>query len=163
MPSGNFDEPIAPTPPQDVPPLPFRSPADYYCAPLTEVRPIFPKWVPLGCGSASAVILILLFSAGSLLTGPRLARLMDFVLGTSLGELRGMYAANITAAQKQHFEAEVKRMREGLRSDKLSAQNIQPFLRAMQTAIADKKVTADELEKLTKTAHDATAKGKRSG
>ncbi|HEY3056228.1 MAG TPA: hypothetical protein VGK31_09895 [Thermoanaerobaculia bacterium] len=163
MPSGNFDEPIAPTPPQDVPALPFRSPADYYCAPLTEVRPIFPKWVPIGCGSASAVILVLLFAGGAMLTGPRLARFMDFVLGTSLGELRGMYAPTITATQKQRFDAEVKRMREGLRTDKVSAQNIQPFLRAMQAAIADKKVTSDELEKLTKTAHDATVKGKRSG
>ena len=37
-------------------PLPFHRPADYYAAPLSEVRPIFPRWVPFGCGSASLVI-----------------------------------------------------------------------------------------------------------
>ncbi|HEY3053452.1 MAG TPA: hypothetical protein VGK04_08705 [Thermoanaerobaculia bacterium] len=165
MPSGNFDEPIAPTPPPDVPPLLVHFPSDYYCAPLAEVRPIFPKWVPIGCGSASVVILVLLFAGGALLTGARLARFMDFVLGTSLGELRGMYAREITPSQKQQFDAQVKQMREGLRSDTISAQNIQPFLRAMQSAIADKKVTPEELERLMKAAHDATVKGKgkRSG
>ena len=62
---------------------------------------------------------------------------------------------------KQAFEAEVKQMRAALRADRISMQNIQPFLKAMQAAIADKKVTTEEIERLTKSAHDATAKGKR--
>jgi hypothetical protein len=61
--------------------------------------------VPIGCGSASVVILILLFAGGAMLTGARLARFMDFVLGTT-----------ITATQKQRFDAEVKRMGERPRS-----------------------------------------------
>ncbi len=163
MPSGNLDEPVTAAPPSHVPPHAFRFPADYYCAPLTEVRPIFPRWVPIGCGSASAVILVLLFAGGALLTGPRLAQFMDFILGTSLGEVRGMFAPNISAAQKQAFETEVKQMRAALRADRISMQNIQPFLKAMQASIADKKVTSEELERLTKSAHEATAKGKKGG
>ena len=94
------------------------------------------------------------------MTGPRLALLMDFVVGSSLGELKGMYAPDVTPQQKAAFDAEVKQLRDGLRSDKVSLQNFQPFLKQMQTVIADKKVTAEEVTRLTKTAHDATLKGK---
>jgi hypothetical protein len=135
-------------------------PAEYYTAPVTDVRPLFPKWVPIGCGTASAVILVLLFAGGAIVNGPRLAQMMDYILGTSLGELKGMYAKEITEQQKSQFDAEVNRLRDGLRNDKVSVQNLQPFLKAMQTAISDKKVTPDELDRLTQTAHDAVAKGK---
>ncbi len=160
MPSGNLDEPVTTTAPHGTPPRTFRLPADYYTAPLSEVRPLFPKWVPLGCGTASAVILVLLFAGGAVVTGPRLAQLMDYIVGTSLGELKGMYAKDVTAQQKAQFDAEVNRLREGLRNDKVSVQNLQPFLKMMQSAISDKKVTADELEHLTRSAHEAAVKGK---
>ena len=29
-----------------------RLPADYYASPVSEVTPLFPRWVPLGCGIA---------------------------------------------------------------------------------------------------------------
>jgi len=155
MPSGNFDEPVTPAPPPALPHPQFLFPSDYYCAPLTDVRPIFSRRVPIGCRSASAVILVLLLAGGAALTGPRLVRLMDFVLGMSLGETRGMFAPNVTPAQKMNFETEVKRMREALRRDQISTKTIQPFLKAMQSAIADKKVTPEELERLTRSAHEA--------
>lgn len=166
MPSGNFDEPVTASPGPDIPPRGFRFPAAYYTAPLSEVRPLFPKWVPIGCGTASAVMLVLLFAGGALMTGSRLAQVMDFVLGTSLGELRAMYAADITAANKQRFDSEVKGLRDGLRNDRVSVQNLQPFLKAMNTAMADKKVTPGELDRLAASAREAVTKrpaGKSSG
>ena len=164
MPSGNLDESVtSPGPQGTVPvgtsPRSYRLPAEYYTAPVADVRPLFPKWVPIGCGTVSAVILVILFVGGAIVSGPRLAQMMDFVVGTSLGELKGMYTKDVSAQQKAQFDAEVNRLREGLRSDKVSVQNLQPFLKAMQSAISDKSVTPDELAKLTKAAHDATAKG----
>ena len=97
-----------------------------------------------------------------MLTGSRLAQLMDYVIGASLGELKGMYAPGVTAQQKARFDAEVKQLREGLRNDRVSLQNLQPFFRMMQTAIADKNVTPDEVDRLTKTAHEATTRGKKT-
>lgn len=161
MPSGNFGDPVVPTssgPPSETP---FRFPAEYYCAPLSEVKPIFPRWVPFGCGSASAVILVLMFVAGALFSGPRFGELMDFVIGTSIGELRGMYARDVTAAEKQRFDSEVERMREALRNGRIPVKNLQPFMKEMQSAIFDKSVTAEEVERLTKAAHDAQGTGKR--
>ena len=155
MPSGNLDEPVTAAAPPTDSPRAFRFPSAYYSAPLSEVRPIFPKWVPYGCGTASAVLLLLLFGGGALLTGHRLSSFMDLFLGTSLGEVKGMYTPDITPAEKQRFDDEVKQMREALRADKVSVSELRPFLKAMQSAIADKKVTADELDQLTKAAGEA--------
>lgn len=160
MPSGNLDESVTVAVPHGTPPRSFRLPADYYTAPWSDVRPLFPRWVPVGCGTAAAVILVLLFAGGAIVSGPRLAQLMDYILGTSLGELKGMYAADVTPGQKNQFDAEVNRLRDGLRSDKVSLQNLQPFLKTMESAIADKKVTAAEMETLTKSAREAVSKGK---
>ncbi|MBK5258954.1 MAG: hypothetical protein JJE51_05120 [Thermoanaerobaculia bacterium] len=149
MPTGNFDDPAtanaAPTETKHS----LRLPADYYTAPLSEVRPVFPKWVPWGCGTAAAIFLGILFAGGALLNGPRLGQVIDFVMGTTLGELRPMIAADVTPQLKQQFEDEVKRMREGLRNGQVVVQNVQPFLKAMQKAVSDEKVTAAELGELT--------------
>ena len=159
MPSGNLDEPVTASSPHAEPPRTFRLPADYYSTPPADVRPLFPKWVPLGCGTASAVLLVLLFAGGAILTGPRLAQFMDYVVGSSLGEVKGMYAKDVTADQKARFDTEVKQLRENLRSGKVSMQNFQPFLKLMQTVMGDKKVTHEEVDRLTKAAHEATLKG----
>lgn len=159
MPSGNLDEPVTTSSPNAEPPRAFRLPADYYSTPPSEVRPLFPKWVPLGCGTASAVVLVLLFAGGAIVTGPRLAQFMDFVVGSSLGELKGMYAKDVTAGDKARFDGEVKQLREKLRAGKVSMQNFQPFLKLMQSVIVDKKVSHEEVDRLTKAAHEATLKG----
>lgn len=105
------------------------------------------------------MLLVLLFASGALLTGSRLAQFMDYVVGSSLGELKGMYAPDVTAIDKAHFDAEVKQLRERLRSGKVSMQNFQPFLKLMQTAVSDKKVNHEEVDRLTKAAHEASLKG----
>ena len=152
MTSGNFAEPQRP----------FRFPADYYGAPLSEVTPIFPRWVPYGCGTVSAVILLLLFAAGAMLTGPRLRDFMDFVIGTTLGEVRSIYASDVTKDAKDRFESEVERMRTALRDGKMPVSNLPPFMRSMQSSIADKRVTADEVQRMTKVAHEAQEVKRRS-
>lgn len=155
MPTGNFDEPVTSLPRQAVPHKRFRFPAEYYSAPLSEVKPVFPQWVPWGCGGVAALFLLLLFAGGSMLTGSRLNALVDLTLGMSIGEVKGIYGGDVTAAQKTAFDAEVTAMRRNLRESKISVQNVQPFLKAMQKAVADEKVSGPEVEELTKLARDA--------
>ncbi len=163
MPTGNFDEPLtAPPAPPPVPKRSFRLPSDYYRAPLSEVRPVFPKWAPYGCGSAAGVFLILLFAAGALVSGERFASLLDLMLGTTMGELRGMMAKDIPAVQKAQFENEVKTMREKLRNGEVSITRVQPFLKEMQKSVRDEKVTSEELKALTQVAHDAAKPVRKS-
>lgn len=160
MASGNFDEPLLPPPSAPPPPVPtrsFRLPAQYYSAPLTDVRPIFPRWVPMGCGIASAVFLLLLFIAGAVASGAGFGRVFDLVIGATLGELRPMMAADVQKSSRDHFESEVSRMREGLREGRVPITRVQPFLKSMQTAITDKTVTEQELDQLTRAATEATA------
>ena len=155
MPTGNFDAIPSAAPPNDSPARRFRLPSDYYSAPLSEVRPVFPRWVPYGCGIAAAIAIIALFATGAMLTGPRLAQGLDFVIGMSLGDLRGMFQG-VSTEQKDAFEREVKAMRDGLNANRVPASAVQPFLQAMQKAIADKKVTPEEVEQLTKAARAAS-------
>jgi hypothetical protein len=155
MPTGNFDATPSAAPPNDSPTRRFRLPSDYYSAPLSEVRPVFPRWVPYGCGIGAAVAIIALFATGAILTGPRLAQGLDFVIGMSLGDLRGMFQG-VSTEQKDAFEREVKAMRDGLNANRVPVAAVQPFLQAMQKAITDKKVTPEEVEQLTKAARDAS-------
>ena len=133
----------------------FRWPADYYSAPLSEVRPIFPRWVPFGCGLAAAAFFLLLIGAGALLSGERVRGLFDLMIGMTLGQMKPMYQPDVTDAQKAAFETEVEKMREGLRAEKVPVANVQPFFQALQKAVGDEKVTADELAELTETAKKA--------
>ena len=160
MPTGNFvDTDLPAVPPPVAPVRTSRWPCDYYSAPLSDVRPFFPRWVPYGCGGAAALFVVLLLIAGALLSGERIKGLLDFVIGTTLGEMKSMYAADIPPAQKAEFDTEVKRMRESLREGKIGVQKVQPFFQAMQKVIADDKVDAGELRTLTDTARKAGVPG----
>ncbi len=155
MPTGNFEATPSEPPPADSPRRRFRLPADYYSTPLSEVRPIFPRWVPYGCGIAAAVFTVVLFATGAILTGPRLAQGVDFVIGMSLGDVRGMFQG-VSTEQNDAFEREVKAMRDGLTAKRVPVSAVQPFLQSMQKAISDKKVTPEEVEQLTRAAREAS-------
>lgn len=163
MTTGNFTG-IGPseTPtPQRVPDRSFRWPADYYAAPLSEVRPVFPRWVPYGCGAAAVAFFLLLIGAGIALSGERLKGFLDLMIGMTLGQMKPMYQSDITAEQKAAFDREVEAMREKLRNSQISVQHVQPFFQQMQKAVGDEKVTSEELEKLTETAKKAAEAKKK--
>jgi hypothetical protein len=126
----------------------LRLPADYYSAPLSEVRPLFPRWVPLGCGSASLALVLLLFGGGYWIQGGGLERLVSFFLGTMQDELAGMYAKDVPDGEKQALDAAMKSFREDIRTDRVPLTKLQPVMDVVQAAIADKRVTRDEVAKL---------------
>ena len=155
MPTGNFGEQAdSSTQPVDVT-RPRRWPADYYAAPLSEVRPVLPKWVPWGCGGAAILTLVVMVAAGALLTGSRLNALVDLALGMSLGEMKGMYTAGVTEQQKVSLDAEITQMREALQAGRISVKDVQPFMQALQRAVRDNEVTPAEADELTAAARAA--------
>ena len=155
MPTGNFGEHAdSTTQPVDVT-RPRRWPSDYYSAPLSEVRPIVPKWVPWGCGGAAILVLLIMFATGALLTGSRLSAAIDLLLGMSVGEMKGMYTSEVSDQQKAALDAEITRMREALQAGRISVQEVQPFLQTMQRAVGDDEVTPAEAEELTRAARAA--------
>jgi hypothetical protein len=87
--------------------------------------------------------------------------LIDFTVGMSLGELRSQIVADVPAGQKKAFEAEVERMRENLRNEKVSVTALQPFLEQMRSVSSDRKVTAGELTRLQASAQKINSAAKR--
>lgn len=134
--------------------LPFRRPADYYAAPLSEVRPIFPRWVPLGCGALSLAAVIALFAAGAIAGSGKGGSLFATLFGAMSDEIHGMFAKDVTPVQKAAFEVEMKSLRKNLGDGKISIDQLQPLLNAIRDASADSSVSAGEAERLTRAARD---------
>jgi hypothetical protein len=137
----------------------FVWPADYYSS--DSPRAVFPRGLVYGCGGAALLVLILLGVAGIFLSAGGFADLIDFTVGMSLGELRSQITKDVTAGQKTAFEAEVERMRENLRNEKVSVTALQPFLEQMRSVASDRKITPEELTRLQASAHKINAGAKR--
>jgi DNA-binding protein H-NS len=108
-----------------------------------------PRWVSFGCGAASLVVLLIVFLGGAWLSSGGFSQFLDFAFGMSLGEMRGMYAAEVTDAQKKALESEVETMRAAVRSRELAPANLQTVLQTMQKAMGDDKLTPQEVTTIT--------------
>jgi len=144
-------------PPPEPRPLPFRRPADYYAAPLSELRPLFARWVPFGCGTASLVVMVVLFAAGAWAGSGRGGSIFATLFGTMQDEIHDMFTKDVMAAQKAAFDSEMNALRANLGNGKVSIDRLQPLLRSIRDASIDSKVTPAEAAQLTKAAHDVNA------
>jgi|SRR6185436_6574779 len=121
-------------------------PCDYYSSASPER--VLPAWAPYGCGAAAVLILILVFAGGAFLSRGGFAQAMDLVFGMTMGEMRGMYTAEVTPAQKKALEEEIETMRRLLREEKISVQSLQPVLKTIQKGTGDQKLSAHEVESI---------------
>jgi hypothetical protein len=130
----------------------FSRPADYYSTPESRLRPLFPRWVPVGCGWASLVFVIVLFAAGAL--APRSGSVLDMLFGKIEDDLAGHFAKDVTPAQKASFAAEMRTMRNAARNGKLKLDRTQTFLRLATELDADETIDHAEADKLIAATHD---------
>ena len=133
----------------------FVWPAEYYSGPSPVA--VLPRGVTFGCGAASVVALLLVFAGGAFMASGGLVQLMDLTLGMSMADLRGMFASDVTGAQKKELEDSIEQMRAGLRNGKVAVTDLQPVLELMRKGIADKKLSAAEVEGLAAAARKAAA------
>lgn len=135
-------------------------PADYYSS--ATPAPVLPRWAPFGCGAASVLVLIVVFAGGAFLAGGGFTDFMDLVFGMTMGEMRGMYAAEVTDAQKRDLEREIETLREHLRNERIAAGALDPVLQAMRRATSDEKLAPAEVDKIVSAARkvNATAKAR---
>ena len=134
--------------------LPFRRPADYYSSPVGEARPLFPRWVPYGCGTASIILLLMVFALGAAFSSGALGELLEVMFATMQGEIDKMFTPDVNAAQKAAFDAEMKKMRDSIRTNRLTLDRMQPLLRTMREVASDERVTPAEAEQLTREMHE---------
>jgi len=133
--------------------LPFRRPADYYSSPPGEKRPLFPHWVPFGCGAAAIALLLIVFLGGVFVAHGGMGQLFDMMFGSMQGEIDHMFTKDVTPAQKQAFDSEMKTMRGAVRENRLPVDRLQPLLRDFRDAVSDEHVTPAEAQKLTNEMH----------
>jgi hypothetical protein len=143
------------TPSEVVPQQRSRWPADYYST--ATPKPVLPQWATFGCGAAAVVVLVIVFAGGAFLGGDGLSQFMDFALGMSLGEMRGMYTTEVSKAQRETLDRELETMRAGLRDKKIAVKDIQPVLQTLQKSVRDEKMTPAEVDQLTAAVRKATA------
>lgn len=125
----------------------FVLPADYYST-ATPDR-VLPRWATFGCGAAAFAFLLVIFLGSILISTDSLSGFFDLMIGTSVAELKGQYAADIPPTIRDSFDKEITRMRENLRGGRVSVTALQPFLQTMQQISSDRRVTAPELERAT--------------
>ncbi len=133
----------------------FAWPAEYYSGPSPVA--VLPRGLTFGCGAAALVALLLVFAGGAFMASGGLVQLMDLTLGMSMGDLRGMYASDVTAAQKKELEDSIEQLRGGLRDGKVSVAQLQPVLETMRNGIIDRKLTPAEVQTLSAAARKASA------
>jgi hypothetical protein len=150
----NFTEPppVAPAPEPAADPLPFRRPADYYSTPGSDLRPLFPKWLPAGCGWASLVFIVLLFVAGSL--APKSGSALEWLFGKIQTDMTPHFTKNVTPAQKAAFAAEMKTLRASAKAGKLKLDKTQTFLKLATDVDSDEKIDPAEADKLIAAVRD---------
>ena len=143
----------------DEPNLPFRRPADYYSTPVGDAKPLFPRWVPYGCGIASIVLLVIVGGGGYLAIHGGMGKLLDMMFGSMQGEVEKMFTKDVSAAQKAAFEQEMKTMRDKVRQNRMPMDRMQPLLRTMRDVTEDEHVTPAETDQLTKEMHELNVGG----
>lgn len=147
------------TEPETHEPRRFVWPSDYYSAPTPPS--VLPRGVTYGCGAASLVVLLLFFIGGALMSAGGMTQFMDMALGMSLGEMRGMYSADVSAPRKKTLETEIETMREHLRTERIPLTGLQPFMQTLQSSISDRRVTGAEAAQLEETARKINASARR--
>jgi hypothetical protein len=155
--SQSVEQQAPPVPPAE--PLPFVRPADYYSTPGSKLRPLFPRWVPMGCGWVSLVFVILMFAAGTL--APRSGSLLDMLFGKIQEDLAQHFTRDVTAAQKASFAAEMGIMRAAARNGKLKLDRTQTFLHLATDLDADEKINHAEADKLIAAVRDVNRNVKK--
>ena len=144
--------PVAPPPEPAAATLPFRRPADYYAAPGSDLRPLFPRWVPVGCGWAALLFVVLLFVAGAF--APKSGSVLDMLFGKIQDDIAAHFTKDVTAVQKASFAAEMKALRASATAGKLKLDKTQSFLRLATDVDADEKIDHAEVDKLIAAVRD---------
>ncbi|HEV7243048.1 MAG TPA: hypothetical protein VGQ36_27725 [Thermoanaerobaculia bacterium] len=138
----------------------FMWPAEYYSGP--SPRAVLPRGVTFGCGAAAIAALLIVFAGGAFMASGGLVQFMDFALGMSMGDVRGMYTSEVTSAQKDELERAIEQLRAGLREGKVPVTKLDPVMQSMRKGISDRKLTPAEVNALAAAARNAADVGRAS-
>jgi len=102
------------------------------------------KWGLVGCAGASVAVII-----GLLFLMSNAKKLMDFAFDQMGDQLVAASTPDVTPAEKEEFRAAMKSFAAKAKDRKVSAQQVSTFQGRVKAAIADNRVTPEELRALT--------------
>ena len=130
---------------------------------MDEARPLFPRWVPYGCGTAAIVLLILVFLGGVFASRGGMGDLLDLMFGSMQTEIDKMFTKEVPPAQRAAFDQEMKTMRDSVRHNRIAIERLQPLLRSLREITADNRITPAEAQQLTQEIHAINTAPKKGG
>ncbi len=129
----------------------FQLPSDYYDTPsVPSEKPGCPRWVPLGCGGAGCLVLILMVLAGTYITKKGAGGLLDLLLAPIATTLETSMESDVTSAEKAALEQELARFRSHVRNNELSILEVQTVVEALRKKTTGRKMTQEDVRELTR-------------
>ena len=78
-----------------------------------------------------------------------LGPMFELMFASTEGEIDKMFTPDVKPADRAAFDAEMKKLRELVRDNRVSIERLQPLLRMIRDDISDERVTAQETQQLT--------------
>ena len=103
------------------------------------------RWGLLGCAGLSVLMII-----GLMFLTMRAKSLIGWAFERLEGQVIAASAPGVTPAQKEEFKSAMKAFVEKARDGKAATGNIQKFQGEVMDSVKDGRVTAEEMEKLTR-------------
>ncbi|MDQ6801349.1 MAG: hypothetical protein M3041_10970 [Acidobacteriota bacterium] len=105
--------------------------------------------MPYGCGTAAIVALLAVFALGIAVSRGVLGPMFELMFASTQGEIDKMFSKDVQPADKAAFDAEMKKMRDLVRDNRVSMDRLQPLLRTLRDVVSDERVTPAEARQLT--------------
>lgn len=137
----------------------FRLPADYYSTPPGG-QPIFPRWVPIGCGSAALIALLGIFIGGAALMRGGGASIVNWAVSAVRKDVDRAMSADVPPADRTALDREMETLRKNMEGGRVKLERVKPILTSLQQAVADDKITRGEAEKLIRQLREVNAAAK---
>jgi hypothetical protein len=102
--------------------------------------------------------LIAVFLLGIAASRGGMGQVFDLMFAAMQGEIDKMFTREVKPAEKAAFDAEMKKMRDSVRANRLSLDRLQPLLRSLQDVTSDERVTPAETERLTREIREINAR-----
>ena len=135
--------------PTSVSPAPGLPPQPPVLLPIEDVAQLARrqgclKWGLVGCAGASVAVII-----GLLFLMNNAKKLMDFAFDQMGEQIVAACAPDVTPAEKEEFRAALKAFTEKAKSGGVTPEQVTSFQSRVRSAVADNRVTAEELRALT--------------
>ncbi|MCM3878455.1 MAG: hypothetical protein NEA02_18800 [Thermoanaerobaculia bacterium] len=102
------------------------------------------KWGLVGCAGASVAVIV-----GLLFLMNNAKKLMDFAFDQMGDQIVAASAPDVTPAEKESFRSAMKAFSEKVKNRTVAAEQVTVFQGRVRAAVADSRVTAEELRSLT--------------